>query len=65
MIKCYFYPGLDGASAAVPDQCAGIEFDAIARNEKGATFFFKGREQLFCNFTLYSPCFSFVLNISL
>lgn len=28
--------------AAVPDRCAGIEFDAITPDENGITFFFKG-----------------------
>ncbi|XP_053170325.1 hemopexin [Scomber japonicus] len=28
--------------AAVPDRCAGIEFDAITPDEKGTHFFFKG-----------------------
>nr|AMW64454.1 warm temperature acclimation related 65kDa protein 2 [Scomberomorus niphonius] len=30
-----------GTDAALPDRCAGIEFDAITPDEKGTTFFFK------------------------
>ncbi|XP_073318271.1 hemopexin [Pagrus major] len=33
---------VDGGDAALPDRCAGIEFDAITPDEKGNTFFFKG-----------------------
>lgn len=33
--------------AALPDRCAGIEFDAITPDEKGNTFFFKGLGCLF------------------
>uniref|UniRef100_A0A3P8TIG3 Hemopexin n=1 Tax=Amphiprion percula TaxID=161767 RepID=A0A3P8TIG3_AMPPE len=35
-------PDLAAEVAALPDRCAGIEFDAITPDEQGNTFFFKG-----------------------
>lgn len=52
-----FYPG---KGAAAPDRCAGIEFDAIAPNENGDTFFFKGMAHYTSHFVWwYSPCFRY------
>nr|XP_046238839.1 hemopexin [Scatophagus argus] len=36
------HPAVSDGDAALPNRCEGIEFDAIAPDEKGNTFFFKG-----------------------